>query len=160
MMSNKLIKNLLSGILQILFFLLGLAIVIGGFKSFMYLCFSGEATLQGSIYGTLMFVLCVSYFIIIKSLIEVLNSSEYSLFVKENVKRFKLIGYLLLLNSIIEFISTFGTTGEGMRFIDLGFGFYFTVPVFVYFITSLMSFVVADGFIKAIKIKEDNDLTI
>ncbi|MDX5688493.1 DUF2975 domain-containing protein, partial [Clostridioides difficile] len=43
-MSNKLIKNLLSGILQILFFLLGLVIVAGGFKSFMYLCFSGEAT--------------------------------------------------------------------------------------------------------------------
>nr|SUY25782.1 Uncharacterised protein [Clostridioides difficile] len=36
MMSNKLIKNLLSGILQILFFLLGLVIVAGGFKSFMY----------------------------------------------------------------------------------------------------------------------------
>ncbi|HBF6796272.1 TPA: DUF2975 domain-containing protein, partial [Clostridioides difficile] len=51
-------------------------------------------------------------------------------------------------------------TGKGMRFLDLGFGFYFTVPVFVYFITSLMSFVIADGFVKAIKIKEDNDLTI
>lgn len=160
MMSNKLIKNLLSSILHILFFLLGLVIVTGGFKSFIYLCFSGEATLQGSIYGTLMFILGVSYFVIIKSLIEVLNSSEYSLFVKENVKRFRLIGYLLLLNSIIEFISTFGTTGKGMRFLDLGFGFYFTVPVFVYFITSLMSFVVADGFTKAIKIKEENDLTI
>ncbi|EGT3851535.1 DUF2975 domain-containing protein [Clostridioides difficile] len=160
MMSNKLIKNLLSGILQILFFLLGLVIVAGGFKSFMYLCFSGEATLQGTIYGILMFILGVSYFIIIKSLIEVLGSSEYSLFVKENVKRFRIIGYILFLNSLIEFISTFGTTGKGMRFLDLGFGFYFTVPVFVYFITSLMSFVIADGFVKAIKIKEDNDLTI
>ncbi len=48
----------------------------------MYLCFSGEATLQGTIYGILMFILGVSYFIIIKSLIEVLGSSEYSLFVK------------------------------------------------------------------------------
>ncbi|EQH98827.1 putative membrane protein [Clostridioides difficile F314] len=93
-------------------------------------------------------------------MIEVLSSSEHSLFVKDNVKRFRIIGYLLLLNSIMEFISTFGTTGKGMRFLDLGFGFYFTVPVFVYFITSLMSFVIADGFVKAIKIKEDNDLTI
>ncbi|MCE0714386.1 hypothetical protein LWE82_19495 [Clostridioides difficile] len=47
-----------------------------------------------------------------------------------------------------------------MGFLELGFGFYFTVPVLVYFITSLMSFVIADGFVKAIKIKEDNDLTI
>ncbi len=57
----------------------------------MYLCFSGEATLQGTIYGILMFILGVSYFIIIKSLIEVLGSSEHSLFVKENVKDLDLL---------------------------------------------------------------------
>lgn len=159
-MSDKFIKSLLSGILQILFFLLGLTLAVGGIRGFVYLCFSGEATLQGSVFGILIFTTGISYFIIIKSLIEVLSSTEYSLFVNENVKRFRIIGYFLLLNSILEFISTFGTTGEGMRFLDLGFGFYFTVPTFVYFVTALMSFVIADGFTKAIKIKEDNDLTI
>lgn len=158
--SDKLIKNLLNGILQILLFLLGLALSVGGVKGFSYLCFSGEATIQGSIYGILMFVFGVSYFIIVKSLLEVLNSSEYSLFINENAKRFRLIGYLLLLNSAIEFISTFGTTGTGMRFLDLGLGFYFTVPTLVYFVVALMSFVISDGFKKAIKIKQDNDLTI
>ncbi|MCC0673583.1 DUF2975 domain-containing protein [Clostridioides sp. ES-S-0145-01] len=159
-MSDKFIKNLLNGILQILFFLLALVLSVGGIKGFSYICFSGEATIQSFISGILRFSLVVSYFIIVKSLLEILNSSEYSLFINENVKRFRLIGYLLLLNSVIEFSSTFGTTGTGMRFLDLGFGFYFTVPTLVYFVVALMSFVISDGFKKAIKIKEDNDLII
>lgn len=107
-----------------------------------------------------MFILGVLYFIIIKLLIEVLGSFEYSLFVKENVKRFRIIGYFLFLNFLIEFILIFGIIGKGMRFLDLGFGFYFIVLVFVYFIIFLMSFVIVDGFVKVIKIKEDNDLII
>ncbi|WP_227841291.1 MULTISPECIES: hypothetical protein [unclassified Clostridioides] len=102
-MSDKFIKNLLNGILQILFFLLALVLSVGGIKGFSYICFSGEATIQGSISGILRFSLGVSYFIIVKSLLEILNSYEYSLFINENAKRFRLIGYLLLLNSVIEF---------------------------------------------------------
>lgn len=47
-----------------------------------------------------------------------------------------------------------------MRFFDLAPGIFITPGMAVYFITSLICFVIAESFDEAIKIKEENEFTV
>ncbi|MBY2479074.1 DUF2975 domain-containing protein [Clostridioides difficile] len=99
------------------------------------------------------------YFIVILFLIFIINSTKYSPFIFENVKRFKIMGCCLLVNTIIECIIGYGSNATPiMIFGDNNGGI--SPLMIISFIFALMCFVIAETFDKAIKIKEDNDLTI
>ncbi|MDY6603375.1 DUF2975 domain-containing protein, partial [Clostridioides difficile] len=92
-------------------------------------------------------------------LIFIINSTKYSPFVLENVKRFKVMGCCLLINTIIECVIGYNSnTSLIMIFGDNSGGI--SPLMVISFIFALMCFVIAETFDKAIKIKEDNDLTI
>ncbi|GAA0748184.1 DUF2975 domain-containing protein [Clostridium oceanicum] len=109
------------------------------------------------IYSGFVVVSMYIWFMIIKYLTEIVETTYYSPFVRENVTRLKKMGYYLIANVIFEWITrliqyiigplTDGYTFEGN-------------PTFTYFILALLCFVVAEVFNKAIKIKEENDWTI
>ena len=101
------------------------------------------------------------YFITIRQLILLIRSSEESPFINENVKRFKLMGICMLINSIVECIMGYGAAREsGMIYIIATQNGALTPMMLVGIIASLMCFVMADVFKKAIQIKGENDLTI
>ncbi|MCC0636387.1 MULTISPECIES: DUF2975 domain-containing protein [unclassified Clostridioides] len=100
-----------------------------------------------------------NYFIVILFLTFIINSNKYSPFILENVKRFKIMGYCLLINTIIECINGYSLNTSNIRIFGTDNGGISPLMV-ISFIFSLMCFVIAETFNKAIKIKEDNDLTI
>lgn len=101
------------------------------------------------------------YFLIIRQLILIIRSSEESPFINENVKRFKLMGICMLINSILECIMGYGA-GRHSSMIEImaTSNGALTPMMLVGIIASIMCFVMAGVFKKAIQIKDENDLTI
>ena len=112
------------------------------------------------VHGIGVFVIGVTYFVIIISLLEIVSTSKLNIFIKSNVKQFKRIGYLLLINLGIDYVfsAIYGVTG--IRFIDLAPGIFITPSMCIYFVSGLLCFVIADAFDKAIIIKEENEFTV
>ncbi|MGX9756742.1 DUF2975 domain-containing protein [Clostridioides difficile] len=100
-----------------------------------------------------------NYFIVILCLTFIISSTKYSPFILENVKRFKIMGYCLLINTIIECINGYSLNTSNIRVFGTDSGGISPLMV-ISFIFALMCFVIAETFNKAIRIKEDNDLTI
>lgn len=102
-----------------------------------------------------------NYFMIVRKLLDILNSTETTPFILDNVKRFKLMGYCLGINSIFEcFMGYIGSQDVGNIQILATKNGAITPVMIICVISALMCFVIAEIFDKAIKIKEDNDLTI
>ncbi|WP_297132367.1 DUF2975 domain-containing protein [Terrisporobacter sp.] len=152
-------KNILTTSLIILFFLLGITLLLGIVMGIPYIV-NNIGNMTNIVAGVGLFILGSIYFIMIILILEIVSSSKVNIFVKANVKRFRQIGYLLLLNLIIDYISMLFNGVTGMRFLDVAPGVFITPSMSIYFISGLLCFVIADAFDQAIKIKEDNDLTI
>lgn len=152
-------KNILSTTLVIFMFLLGLILVMGVILGIPYIV-NNIGNITNIVSGVGMFILGVIYFIMIVLLLEIVSSSKINIFINTNVKRFRQIGYLLFLNLIMEYVSMLFNGVTGIRFIDVAPGIFITPGMTIYFIAGLLCFVIADAFDQAIKIKEDNDLTI
>ncbi|MBC6695981.1 DUF2975 domain-containing protein [Terrisporobacter mayombei] len=160
MLKNSMkIKNILSTSLIILFFLLGLILLIAVIMGVPYIV-NNIGNVTNIVSGVGMFVLGVIYFIMIILLLEIVSSSKINIFIDANVKRFRQIGYLLFLNLIMDYVSMLFNGVTGIRFIDVAPGIFITPGMTIYFIAGLLCFVIADAFNQAIKIKNDNDLTI
>lgn len=102
-----------------------------------------------------------NYFMIVRKLLDILNSTETTPFIFDNVKRFKLMGYCLSINSIFEcFMGYSGSQDVGNIQILATKNGAITPVMIICVISALMCFVIAEIFDKAIQIKEDNDLTI
>lgn len=152
-------KNILSTTLVIFMFLLGLILVMGVILGIPYIV-NNIGNITNIVSGVGMFILGVIYFIMIVLLLEIVSSSKINIFINANVKRFRQIGYLLFLNLIMDYVSMLFNGVMGMRFVDVAPGIFITPGMTIYFIAGLLCFVIADAFDQAIKIKEDNDLTI
>lgn len=152
-------KNILSTTLVIFMFLLGLILVMGVILGIPYIV-NNIGNITNIVLGVGMFILGVIYFIMIALLLEIVSSSKINIFINTNVKRFRQIGYLLFLNLIMEYVSMLFNGVTGIRFIDVAPGIFITPGMTIYFIAGLLCFVIADAFNQAIKIKNDNDLTI
>lgn len=158
-MSNNLAKRMLSTSLPILFFALGVILIMGFFVGIPYVL-DNISNLKNIAPQLAFYALGVSYLLIIIFLGDIVSSSKISIFVNENVKRFKKIGYLLLFNLGIEYISMIMSGMHGLRFLDLAPGIFITPSMAIYFVAALLCFVIADSFEEAIKIKDENNLTI
>ncbi len=155
-MSTKFFSNILSAFLYFLLSLLGVAgiIFLCMIPIFLY-DFSSDKVI--TLIARILYF--SDYFIVILFLIFIINSTKYSPFILENVKRFKTMGCCLLVNTIIECIIGYGSnTGPIMIFGDNSGGI--SPLMVISFVFALMCFVISEIFDKAIKIKEDNDLTI
>lgn len=102
-----------------------------------------------------------NYFMVIRKLVSILKSIDDTPFVIDNVKSFKIMGYCLGVNSIFECIM--GYSGDqdtgNIQILATNSGA-FTPVMIVCIVSALMCFVIAEVFNRAIRIKEDNDLTI
>ncbi|MEG0050576.1 MAG: DUF2975 domain-containing protein [Terrisporobacter sp.] len=152
-------KRILSTFLPIIIFIVGLSMVLGALIGIPYV-FMNIGDIDKVMPGILTFIIGLSYLMAFIFLWNIVDSSKASIFIIENVKRFKLIGLFQLINVFIEYISFIGSGGHGMRFINLTPWIFITPGMAVYFITSLICFVIAESFEEAIKIKHDNELTI
>ncbi|PBI39679.1 DUF2975 domain-containing protein [Clostridioides difficile] len=155
-MITKFFSNILSVFLYFLLSLLGVAGIIFLCMIPMFLYDFSSDKVIALIARILYFS---DYFIVILFLIFIINSTKYSPFVLENVKRFKVMGCCLLINTIIECINGYNLNTNNIRIFGTDSGGISPIMV-ISFIFALMCFVIAETFDKAIKIKEDNDLTI
>jgi len=89
-------------------------------------------------------------------LIKIIFNIDKDPFVIDNVRRLKIIGYLLLANAVIRLAEPIHGS---MQFLSIG-NYGLTPEKLVYFIIASVCFVISDVFDKAIKIKDENDLTI
>ncbi|WP_373600255.1 DUF2975 domain-containing protein [Paraclostridium bifermentans] len=158
-MSNSLTKRVLSTSLAILAFMLGTMLIVGIFIFIPYVL-ENIKDIKSLSFAISLLILLSSYLALTILLLNIVSHSKVSIFVNETVKNFKLMGVILLLDLIVEYISTIIIGVRGMRFIDLAPGIFITPSMAIYFISSLICFVIADSFTSAIKIKNDNDLTI
>jgi hypothetical protein len=100
-----------------------------------------------------------NYFAVVWYLKKIVDSTYDSPFIVGNVLRLKKMGYFLLVNTVFEFFIGLQDMSE-IKMVGIG-GLKSVKPVLVMcLIATLICFVLADVFNKAIKIKEDNDLTI
>lgn len=152
MLKKITIKNVLSILLIILFFIAGVSVIMG-IMGIPYALFEeADKNAVASLIG--MLAVGISYLMIIVSLIDIVNSSKVNIFISENVRRFKRIGYLLFASLILKYILAICNLLEGMTILD-------AVPnTEIYIIAALLCFVIADAFDKAIKIKEENEFTV
>lgn len=96
-------------------------------------------------------------FLVVYNLIKIIFNIDKDPFVRDNVRRLKIIGYLLLANAVFELIQPLDH--PSMRFIATD-NYGLTPEKLVYFIIASVCFVIAEVFNKAIKLKEENDLTV
>lgn len=96
----------------------------------------------------------------------ILGSVKTSPFILKNVKRFRIMGFCLFVNSIYDIVTNFWSLGE-YSIVIFGIGEGSLDPVggitgtmLFSVIISLFCFVLAEVFSKATKIKEENDLTV
>lgn len=152
-------KNILSTSLIVLFFMLGLILIMGIFIGIPHI-FSNIKHIDKVIYAIGVFVVGITYLMMIVSLLDIVSSSKVDIFINSNVDKFKRIGYLLLINLGIDYIFSIIYGISGMRFVDLAPGVFITPSMCIYFIAGLLCFVIADAFDKAITIKDENEFTV
>lgn len=152
-------KSVLSNFLIVLFFMLGLILMMGVIIGIPYI-FNNIKDINKIVSAICGFGIGIIYLIIIVSLSDIVSSSKINIFIRANVNRFKRIGYLLLINLVIDYVFSIIYGVSGMRFVDVAPGVFLTPSMCVYFISGLLCFVIADAFDEAITIKEENELTV
>lgn len=149
-------KNTLYYALTISIFLWGIMLVLSIFGGIPYILESfGNANKLVSAIS--IFLVGVSYFII---LLKIVDSSGVNIFISENTKRFRKLGYLLFLNLVLNYVCMLCNGVTGMRIIDLFPGIFITPQMAIYFILALLCFVIGDTINEATTIKNENDLTV
>lgn len=152
-------KTVLSTSLIVILFMLGLILLMGAIMGIPYI-FNSIKDTNKIVYGIGAFIIGITYFMMIIFLLDIVSSSKVNIFIKSNVKQFKRIGYLLLINLGIDYIFSIIYGISGMRFVDLAPGVFITPSMCIYFISGLLCFVIADAFDEAIRIKEENEFTV
>lgn len=152
-------KTVLSTSLIVILFMLGLILLMGAIMGIPYI-FNSIKDTNKIVYGIGAFIIGITYFMMIIFLLDIVSSSKVNIFIKSNVKQFKRIGYLLLINLGIDYIFSIIYGVSGMRFVDLAPGVFITPSMCIYFISGLLCFVIADAFDEAIRIKEENEFTV
>ena len=152
-------KGVLSSSLIVIFFMLGLILLMAVIIGIPYI-FNNIKDTNKIVHGIGAFVIGITYFMMIISLLEIVSSSKVNIFIKSNVKQFKRIGCLLLVNLGIDYVFSIIYGVSGMRFVDLAPGVFITPSMCIYFIAGLLCFVIADAFDEAIIIKEENEFTV
>ncbi|UPA29835.1 DUF2975 domain-containing protein [Terrisporobacter glycolicus] len=152
-------KSVLGTSLTMLFFALGLILIMAVFMGIPFI-FNDSKDTSALIFYIGIFIIGLTYLIMIVFLLDIVSTSRINIFVKSNVKKFNNIGYLLLANLILDYILTMINGVSGLRFLDLAPGVFITPGMCVYFISGLLCFVIADAFDQAITIKEENEFTV
>ncbi|NFV13042.1 DUF2975 domain-containing protein [Clostridium sporogenes] len=115
--------------------------------------------LYGNIIDILIAIIILAIYLIISwNLLKIIYSLDSTPFTLKNVKSFKIIGYLMILLSIIDGIVNFKKKSN-LQIMSIGYGSLKGSCIF-YLILGLLSLVLAEVFKKAIEIKDENDLTI
>lgn len=152
-------KSVLSTSLIMLSFALGSILIMAVFMGIPFI-FKNSKDIDTLVFYIGMFIIGLNYLIMIVFLLDIVSTSRVNIFVKSNVKKFKNIGYLLLVNLILDYILTIIDGVSGLRFLDLAPGVFITSGMAIYFIAGLLCFVIADAFNQAIAIKEENEFTV
>lgn len=157
-MKNSFSKGILSFILFFALVLLSITILIG-FGSLIPQIISEFSLIK--LFGVILnLIYLLNYAIVAKYLLNLIKTTETTPFIIENVKRFRIMGYCLIYNSIFECIMGYSGNNVGnIQILATSHGA-ITVPMIICFLSALMCFVMAEIFDKAIKIKTENDLTI
>lgn len=157
-MNNSFSKGVLTLILFFALLLLSISVVFGfgGMVPQIISDFS-FTKLFGVILNLIYFL---NYAIVAKYLLNLIKTTETTPFIIENVKRFRIMGYCLMYNSIFECIMGYSGNNVGNIQILATSNGAITVPMIICFLSALMCFVMGEIFDKAIKIKHENDLTI
>lgn len=94
----------------------------------------------------------ILYYLIANNIIYIINNSKGNPFILDNVKRFDRTGICLMAVSIIDFIKNHSNVLrlDTSRVSNVGF----------IFLSGIICFVISNIIYQAIKIKDDNDLTI
>lgn len=98
------------------------------------------------------------YFTITRYLIAIVESTYSTPFIENNVNKLRKMGYYLIINTILEGISDFCKKGVSILIGTSNGSIKLSTVMGI--ILALMCFVIAEVFEKAIKMKEENDLTI
>ncbi|XTR36911.1 DUF2975 domain-containing protein [Paraclostridium tenue] len=151
-------KDILNFILYFLLLVLGI-----GFIGFPIMVIQNFNTVDlFSIFNMIVNLMYISmYLIVVLFLIKIIKSTLITPFVKENVKRFKIMGCCLLVNTVFEFIIGYNiaSISGGVTIIGSDSGG-ITPTMIICLISALMCFVLGEVFDKAVKIKNESDLTI
>ncbi|WP_250676054.1 DUF2975 domain-containing protein [Paraclostridium ghonii] len=154
------VSNLAKGAL--LLFLYFMLVILGGvlillpFQQISEIILNFNFNRISSLIASLVYL--YNYVLVSLCLIGIIESTDYTPFIFDNVKRFKKMGYCLFVNAIIECILGYNDP-KHMHLIGVGNGG-ITFPMIICIISALMCFVIGEVFDKAIKIKEENDLTV
>ncbi|SFD28355.1 DUF2975 domain-containing protein [Clostridium uliginosum] len=104
------------------------------------------------------FIVGLIYFLIIYTLRKIVYSTDSTPFCFDNVKRFRRIGYYMLVMAIVDGIinwkmkSNFEVFGTNSGSLKLSF--------IMYIILACIALVLSEIFEKAVEIKDENDLTV
>lgn len=155
-MKINLKTNFFKILLNILLISLGIALIVFILTSIDNILTSGKNML--TVETWINFVICSLYFLIVYNLRKIVYSIDMLPFCFDNVKRFKAIGYYIFFIAIFDAILNFKMPSNlvilATKYGSLKGSF------FIYIVLSCLSFALAEIFRKAIKIKEENDLTI
>ncbi len=136
-------------LLNIILFMLGMSVL-----AFITIILSFGIDINSFVY----LILCLIYFLVVYNLRKIVYSSNSTPFSFDNVRRFKQIGYYMILMAVIDGIvnwkreSNFNFIGTQSGSLKGSF--------FMYVILAFIALVLSEIFEKAVEIKKENDLTV
>lgn len=125
------------------------ATIFGGFPKKLPDTIPKEAFL---LCGIVSILYSIFYYLIANNIIFIINNSRENPFIMDIVKRFDRTGIYLIIISIMDYIKNHSNVlrTDTNKVSNVGF----------IFLSGIMCFVISNIIYKAIKIKDDNDLTI
>ncbi|WP_027702435.1 DUF2975 domain-containing protein [Metaclostridioides mangenotii] len=152
------IKSLLVSFLWLSLIIMVIALIVGSII-FVIDLICGKITLKIFFDRFFIAIVLLGYSIIMYVLLRISKTlKESSPFIRANIKRFNGMGLIFFIEAVVQAIySSIFTPNEGIAQI---LGLNITIELVTLAIFSITFFLIADVFDKAVKIKEDNDLTI
>lgn len=142
--------------LNFLKILLNISQVCAGILLFMFMV--GPFVYKFSIQLIIYLLVCLTYFMIIYNLRKIVYSTDSTPFCADNVKRFKYIGYYMILISISDAIINFKVPSNFELFATQHGSL--KGSFLIYLVITCIAFVLAEIFEKAVILKNEHDLTI
>ncbi|OEF97067.1 DUF2975 domain-containing protein [Desulfuribacillus alkaliarsenatis] len=156
MVKNKSFFNMMRVILNISIIVLAMT-VVGAILTALFSEIDNLSRISNVVMSIIGGALILYILISLKSIVKTVE--ERNPFIASNIKKFKHIAYSIFAIAFLYTIATYPQSNSGIELIATPYGS-IKISVFIFIVLGFLALLLAEIFSQAIKIKDENDMTI